>query len=387
LPTMKCIVVHTKTQAKDWLQMPLRIYKNDPMYIRPLDKDIEDVFDADKNKFYKSGECERWLFVNEQGDYVARIAVFVNKKYKQTQPTGGIGFFECVNDKTVAHQIFDLAKTWLQARGMQAMDGPINFGERDRWWGCLIDGFDEPLYCMNYNPSYYQALLESYGFQIYFNQLCFGMEKKDGLAERFVTRAEYYFADKNFEVRHIQKNKMDSYAEDFCTVYNDAFASHGEGKSMDLRVAKKMFQTMKPIMDEKIAYFVYYKNEPIAMWLNLPDLNQYFKHFDGKFGIIQKLRLLYMQRFQKGNRFLGVVYGVCKAWQGKGVDAMMMVKCRDYVYKMGAYDKYEMQWIGDFNPKMINLAHNLNAKEVRRLATFRYLFDRNKEFVRMGSLG
>ncbi len=31
---------------------------------------------------------------------------------------------------------------------MEAMDGPINFGDRDRWWGLLIDGFDrDPNYC------------------------------------------------------------------------------------------------------------------------------------------------------------------------------------------------------------------------------------------------
>jgi hypothetical protein len=384
---MKCIVVNTKELAKDWLLMPLDIYKNDPMYIRPLDKDVKDVFDVEKNKFFKSGECERWLLADESGKYIARVAVFVNNKYKQAQPTGGIGFLECINDKAVAHHLFDLAKTWLQARGMQAMDGPINFGERDRWWGCLISGFDEPLYCMNYNPPYYQELIESYGFQIYFNQLCFGMSKYDELSERFLTRAAHYNALPEFEVRTIKKNSLDKYAEDFCTVYNAAFAGHGEGKSMDVRITKKMFQTMKAIMDENITYFVYHNNEPIAMWLNLPDLNQYFKHFNGKLGLWQKLQLLYRQKFKRGNRFSGVVYGVVPAWQGKGVDAMMIIACRDYVLGTGAYEKYEMQWIGDFNPKMINLASNLNAKEVRRLATYRYLFNRDIPFTRMGSLG
>jgi hypothetical protein len=384
---MKCILVNTKVLAKDWLEMPLAIYKNDPMYIRPLNKDVEDVFDTDKNKLYKTSECERWLITDDAGKYVARLAVFVNKKYKQAQPTGGIGFFECVNDTAVAHYLFDLAKTWLQAKGMEAMDGPINFGERDRWWGCLIDGFDEPLYCMNYNPPYYQALLESYGFQIYFNQLCFGITKKAGLPERFEKWNDYYINNPDFRLEHIRKNNLDKYAEDFCTVYNAAFAKHGEGKTMDVRVAKKTFQTMKPVMDEKISYFVYYKNEPVAISLNLPDLNQYFKHCNGKFGIVQKLQFLYRQKFSKVNRFLGIVYGVAPAWQGKGADAMMMVALRDYIEKTGAYDKYEMQWIGDFNPRMINLAKNMEAKEVRRLATFRYLFDRNIEFKRMVSLG
>jgi hypothetical protein len=383
---MQKIVVTTKTQQQAWIQMPASIYANDPNYIRPLDKDIQAVFDVQKNPLFKTGVCERWLITDDAGTPIGRIAVFVNKKYKQAQPTGGFGFFECINDQATANYILQAAKDWLQAQGMQAMDGPINFGERDRWWGCLINGFEEPLYCMNYNPPYYQQLLENFGCQIYFNQLCFGMESEDELSARINKIAAHYNADPAFEARCIDKNNLDKAAQDFCTIYNAAFAGHGEGKSMDIRVAKKMFATMKPVLDPNIAYFVYHNNEPVAMWLNLPDLNQYFKQFGGKFGIVQKLHFLYMQQFKKINRFLGVVYGVVPAWQGKGIDAMMIVKCREYVLRTNSYSKFEMQWIGDFNPKMINLAKNLQAKEVRRLATYRYLFDRNAEFKRMGTV-
>jgi hypothetical protein len=48
-----------------------------------------------------------------------------------------------------------------------------------------------------------------------------------------------------------------------------------------------------------------------------------------------------------------------------------------------SYDEYEMQWIGDFNPKMINVAQGLGeAFQTRKLTTYRYLFDRTKEFKR-----
>lgn len=66
------------------------------------------------------------------------------------------------------------------------MDGPINFGERDKFWGLLIDGFSEPLYAMNYNPPYYKELFENYGFQIYFNQLCFSHKIHSPVADNFL---------------------------------------------------------------------------------------------------------------------------------------------------------------------------------------------------------
>ena len=296
--------------------------------------------------------------------------------------TGGIGFFECDNNQDAANYLFERAKDWLQARGMEAIDGPVNFGERDRWWGLLVNGFDEPLYCMNYNPPYYQALFEQYGFQPYFHQLCFGMDVTTPLSAKMLKWHDVYANNPDFTVEHIKKDTIFKYAADFCTIYNKAWAKHGGGKTMELKQAKLLFGKMKPVIDEKITWFVYYKNEPIGMWVNIPDLNQYFKHFNGKFGWLQKLHFLYLKMTGACKRFVGVVYGIVPEWQGKGTDAYMIVECGKVVQPTMRYEKYEMQWIGDFNPKMVNLASNLEAHEVRRLTTYRYLFDRSIEFKR-----
>lgn len=379
---MKIIVVDTPALAKAFIEMPHRLYKGDPHYIQPLDKDLNEVFNPSTNKFYRHGECERWLVKGENNEYLARLAVFVNKKYHQEQPTGGIGFFECVNDVNVSTFLFDEAKKWLQQRGMEAMDGPINFGERDRWWGLLVSGFDEALYCMNYNPPYYQPLFEAYGFQPYFHQLCFGMDVQTPLSEKMLKWYHHYKNHPDFSVQHIEKKNLDRYAEDFCTIYNKAWAKHGGGKTMELKQAKLLFKKMKPVIDEKITWFVYHKQDPIAMWINIPDLNQYFKHFNGRFGLLQKLHFLYLKLTGSCKRFVGVVYGVVPEFQGKGADAYMIGECAQQVQPTKRYEKYEMQWIGDFNPKMVNLAHNLEAHEVRRLTTYRYLFNRDVEFKR-----
>jgi hypothetical protein len=97
---------------------------------------------------------------------------------------------------------------------------------------------------------------------------------------------------------------------------------------------------------------------------------------------LQKLHFLYLKYTGACKRFVGIVYGIVPEWQGKGTDAYMIVECGKMVQPNRRYDKYEMQWIGDFNPKMVNLAHNLEASEVRRLSTYRYLFDRTLAFKR-----
>ncbi|MFT3683161.1 MAG: hypothetical protein QM791_23080 [Ferruginibacter sp.] len=377
----------TNNNAKEFLQVAVALYKNDPDWIRPLDNDINDVFDEKKNKSFRHGEAVRWILKDDAGNYIGRIAAFTNSKYKNKGDdvtVGGIGFFECINNPAAANILFDTAKDWLQQKGVQAMDGPINFGERDRWWGLVTEGFAEPLYAMNYNPPYYQQLFEQYGFQVFFNQLCFGFDPKAAVSAKMQERHKATAADTDFSFTTLQKNQLEKYAVDFATVYNKAWAGHGGLKQMPVEQAKLLFKKMKPVMDERIVYFAYHKQEPVAMFLNLPDLNQYFKHMNGRFGLLQKLYFLWLKTFRSSKKFTGLVFGVVPEWQGRGVDAYLIGECSQILRGPSSpYTSFEMQWIGDFNPKMIGVAKNLgDIYKSRNLVTYRYLFDRNKEFKR-----
>jgi hypothetical protein len=168
-------------------------------------------------------------------------------------------------------------------------------------------------------------------------------------------------------------------------VYNKAWAGHGGLKQLTEAQVQIMFKKMKPIMDEKIVWYAYYENEPVAIFINLPDLNQWFKHLHGKFGLLQKIKFLWVKQFTKNKKFTGLVFGVIPEWQGKGVDGYIIGEsAKNYLQTAACpYEDYEMQWIGDFNPKMLNVASSLgDVQRSRNLCTYRYLFDRDKEFVR-----
>src|SRR4030095_10503011 len=150
---MKLVEVTTSGLSREFLEVNAVINKDSSSYIRPLNKDINQVFDTKKNKAFRHGTAARWILKNGENELIGRIAAFTNKKYKNKGddvPVGGIGFFDSINNQEAADMLFDVAKHWLLQNGMEAMDGPINFGERDRWWGLLVDGFQPPLYCMNY---------------------------------------------------------------------------------------------------------------------------------------------------------------------------------------------------------------------------------------------
>jgi hypothetical protein len=385
---MQLIPVNNTTTAAQFLQIAVQLYKQDPNWIRPLDKDINDIFDTKKNKAWRFGDAVRWILKDEKGNLIGRIAAFTNKKYKNKGddvPVGGIGFFECINHQPAADLLLDTAKKWLQEKGMEAMDGPINFGERDKWWGMVTQGFESPMYCMNYNPAYYVTLFENYGFKVFFNQVCFGMDPQAPLGQKIWDRHCVIESMGGFTSSTIKKNNLEKYAADFATVYNKAWAGHGGLKQMNKEQVMLIFKKMKPVMDENIVWFAYYNNEPVAIFINIPDLNHWFRYLDGKFGLLQKLQFLWVKQFKPNSKFTGLVFGVVPEWQGKGVDSYIIGESAKVIQRKEPprYEKYEMQWIGDFNPKMLNIASSLgDTYRSRNLATFRYLFDTNKEFKR-----
>lgn len=384
---MQLIPVSDSSTAKEFLQVAVVLNKNAPNWIRPLDKDINDVFDPTKNKAFRFGKIQRWILKDDEEKLIGRIAAFTNKKYKNKGddvPVGGIGFFECINNQPAANLLFDIAKEWLAKQGMEAMDGPINFGERDRWWGLITEGFNEPLYCMNYNPPYYISLFENYGFQLFYNQVCFGLDATKKLADKTFQRHKIHADNPDMRVATIKKNNLEKYAADFSEIYNKAWAGHGGLKQLNKDQVLLMFKKMKSVMDERIVYFAYYKDTPIAMFVNLPDINQYFKHLNGKFGLWQKLEFVWRQKFRPSKKFVGLVFGIIPEWQGKGIDSYIIGECSKIVQVQPClYTDYEMQWIGDFNPKMVNIAASFgDTYRSRNLITYRYLFDRTKIFKR-----
>jgi hypothetical protein len=384
---MKIVEVTTAAQVREFLLLPVRLYKEEPKWIRPLDKDIESVFDHDKNKAFRHGECVRWLLQDDAGQTIGRVAAFVYEKTVKKgndQPTGGMGFFECINDQAAAFQLFDRCKTWLQSKGMEAMDGPINFGNRDRWWGLLIDGFDrEPNYQCNYNFPYYKQFFEAYGFQVYFYQFTFGRKVMDPVTPRLAEKAAITAANPDYEFRHLKKSEIPKLAEYILKVYNKAWANRSETPELTMAQAKLIVKQMKPIMDVKLLYFGFFKGEPIAFFLSLPEINQVFKYVNGKLDLPGKIKFLWHTIRKTNRKAFGILFGVVPEQQAKGVDGAMIMESRRVLqdnYKR--YDEYEMNWIGDFNPKMINVVEQVGAARVKRHATYRKLFDESKPFKR-----
>lgn len=392
----KLIEVQSRADADIWLHLDRPIYKHYPNWVCPLDSDISKVFDPELNGKFKNGEAIRWYAVDTQtGEAVGRIAAFYdsNTLEEYDQPTGGCGFFECIDNQDVANLMFDACRQWLTARGLEAMDGPINFGSRDAWWGLLVEGYEyEPLYTNPYHPPYYKALFENYGFQNFFNQNSYVWRAENGvLSDIALEKAHRVLANPEYQIRDIHNTDLVEAAENLRTIYNKAWALFTGVKEMSEQEAQKLMRTLRPIIDPNLIYFAYHNDQPIGFFVMVPDLNCIIGKFGGKFGLIEKLRLMWELKVRKScDRVFGIIFGITPQFQGKGIEsAIMTYILENYIQKgRSPYKSFEFAWIGDFNPVMNKMITNyVCATKHKMHTTYRYLFDRTKEFTRCPRVG
>ena len=388
--------VKTASDEKVWLHVDRPIYKGNPMWVCPLDNDISRVFDPQVNKKFNNGEAIRWTaFDSATGEAVGRIAAFYenNASEDYEQPTGGCGFFESIDNQEVANLLFDACREWLASKGMEAMDGPINFGSRDAWWGLLVDGYQyQPLYTNPYHLPYYKELFENYGFQNYFNQNTYVWRAESGvLSEIALEKARRVLSNPEYQIRDVSNTDLSQAAENLRTIYNKAWALFTGVKPMSEAEAQKLMQTLKPIIDPNLIYFAYHNNEPIGFFVMVPDLNRIIGKFNGRFGIIEKLRLMWELKVSKScDRVFGIIFGITPEFQGKGIESAIMTYILENYIQTGRshYKSFEFAWIGDFNPVMNKMIERyVCATRHKMHTTYRYLFDRTKEFTRCPRIG
>lgn len=367
--------VKAKADKKAFLNVARIIYKTDPVWVCPLDNDVEAVFDPEKNSFHKHGKVTRWILRDEHNNLTGRIAAFINedKAYKNEQPTGGIGFFECLNDQSAAFKLFDTAKQWLQQHGMQAMDGPINFGENDKFWGLLVEGFTHPSYGMNYNPPYYQLFFDNYGFKSLYQQITNHLEVYKPFPERFTKIANWVAQKPGYEFKHLEADKIEQYAADFMEIYNDAWKSFENFVPITKDTIMESFKQMKAIMDENLIWFAYINGEPASFVIILPDANQMIKSLHGKLNLVGKLKFLY-NRWKGVSRMRAIVMGTKEKYQKHGLESAMFIKLKEYVYPLNQYYELELSWVGDFNDKMLAIHEATGAVFGKRHLTMRCVF-------------
>ena len=383
-----------KGLIKLFLEFPVALYATDANWIRPLNNDIEAIFDPKKNGHFANGEAIRWVLLNESDEVIGRVAAFYmqSSQKRDEMPVGGMGFFECIEDFEAATCLFNACKEWLSIRGLEAMDGPINFGERDSFWGLMVKGWEfEPTYKMPWTKPYYISFFEDYGFKDYFQQYVYVSSIRGAnVTQAIEEKAERIFQNPAYQFRHIEKSNLAKYAEDFKLIFNAAWAKFPGVKAMSSEQAQKLVKQMKPIIDEQLLWFAYSEQgDPVAFFIVIPDLNQIVKHLNGKLNTWGMIKFLLLKWRGALTRTCGVIFGVVPEHQGKGVESAIALRFRTAAREnpFYPYTTMDMNWVGDFNPKMMRFVSQLGATNDKTYITYRYIFNPNTPFSRCPKVG
>lgn len=381
---MKIIEVKDRRTRREFLDAARVIYKNDPYWVCPLDTEIEGVFNPEKNVFFQYGDAIRWVLKNDEGKLIGRVAAFINRKkaFSFRQATGGMGFFECINDKDSAFLLFDTCKKWLREQGMEAMDGPINFGENDRFWGLLVEGFMHPGYGMQYHHPYYKELFESYGFKFYFEQVSNHLNLKVPFPERFWKIAEWVGKKKEYTFEHFSFNNAEKYMNNLKLIYDTAWAYHENFTPLDINDLRNILSDAKSIIVEDFIWFAYHEGQPIAFLVMFPDINQILKHLNGKLNFLNKLKYARLAKQKTITRARITIMGVVPKFQKSGIESAVFWHLDKVMKKMPHFTEIELSWVGDFNPKMRALHESVGAVFGKRHVTYRILFKDDIEYTR-----
>ncbi len=364
--TLKIIDVEDKRQLKNFVLLPLSLYKNFPQYACPLIKDMMEHL-SDKNPFFKRAEVKFFIALKNEKP-VGRIAGIVNHAHLQFHHdnVGFFGLFECINDNEVSEALFDSVKKFLKGHNLKVMRGPMNLSTNEEC-GFLYKGFDTPSMLMiPYNPPYYNELAEAYGMKKAKDLYCFLVDVPNELPQK-IDRVAKIAEKKGIRARKINLKNLKEELYSFMDVYNDAWIENWGFIPITKEEVDYMAEKLKPIAISELVIVAEVDSSPVGFFGAIPDYNEVLRKIGGKLNPITIIKALYWRRKIQGMRLL--LFGVKRDYRHRGVESLMLREAFRGAIKYG-FKKCEFSWILEDNYDTINLTQVVGAKKYKTLRIY-----------------
>ncbi|WP_300161495.1 hypothetical protein [Solidesulfovibrio sp.] len=320
--TDAALVVAPVTDRADldaFIRYAWEIYRDDPLWVPPLIPMQRDFLDRAKGPFFEFGQAEYFL-AKRGGRIVGRISAHVNGLYEKHHDaeTGFFGFFECENDRETAHALFDAAAAWVRAKGKVRLHGPLSFSIYDEV-GLLVEGFDSPPCMMQtHNPPYYEDLVTSWGFAKTYDWYAYKISWKPGMdAKKLAKMRDSILRRQNCKILPIERNDFAKRGPQIKELFNDIWSKNWGHIPLTDRQFEDIFVTLQPLVRPDLESMILDGDDIVAFSVVSPDMNRSVKKFNGKFGLWQKLQLLYDCRVRPLTHCRAIIMGVAKTHQWK----------------------------------------------------------------------
>jgi GNAT superfamily N-acetyltransferase len=363
--------VQTQADLVKFVKFPWQIYRGDPNWVPPLVSEQLDRLDGQRSSFWKTAKRELWI-AHSAGKPIGRIAAIVDSHRNQSlnQKLGTFGFFECVDDISVATRLLTTAEEWLRDQGMTSLRGPYNPTENEEP-GILVDGFEtRPAIMEGHTPRYYPALLEAAGYQ-----------RCQELVARLVIRPESARSSediiheklhlietkvkerKDLVIRQVDLKNWEKDIQVASDIFNRALADLPENVPVTQAEFLALANSFKPFLDPRMAIMAEVSGKPVGFAIALPDINEALQHVDGQLNLLGLLKLWWYSRKMKRASFK--ILMMLPEYQNRGIE-VLLVNAIARAFWDGGYEEMDMSMTGDNNPKSNRFQDHLGFQVYRR---------------------
>ncbi len=357
--------VRGRRDRREFLNLPFRLFRNDPCWVAPLFSDMKEKLDRARHPFFRNGEAEFYL-ARRGNEVVGRVAALVNESHNSFhgEQAAGFGLIEFCRDAAVAEALIRTAAAWAREKGMTVLRGPYSFSTNEEC-GTLIEGFDTaPAVMMPYNPEWYPELLMAAGLRKARELLAYFVDESNDYS-RMKRLFERQTKRESIEIRPIRVKEMEKEIALVRTIYNDAWERNWAFVPMSGEEFLWQAKKLKPVIVPKLALIAEKAGEPAAFSLTLPDLNQALIRLRGRLFPFGFIRFLREQRKITHTRVLTL--GVRKKFRGIGLESMMIHKTVENGLGLG-YGSAELSWILEDNVMMRRILEKMKARISKRYA-------------------
>lgn len=356
--------------ARNFVDVPFRLYKDDRNWVPPLRSEALKTLDRKKNPFFQHADVEHFVLFRD-GTPVGRVAATVYPAYNErfeTQ-TGFFGFFECPSDNAAARLLLEAAERWLADRGMRTVAGPYNYvGTQEM--GLLIEGFDEPpVAFQTYNSPYYRDLIEVSGYKLAFSMSTYKYcaEELTETLPPVLEAGERVLSNTGFTSRLLNKRRFREEMRLIRELLNDSFASNNEITPYEADVFDHMVLPLKPFVDDRLIRFIERNGKAVAFTVMVPNVNEILAKLDGKVTPFDLLRLRQLRR--DVNAAVLLVVGRVPSARGLGLGVGIVAELARGWLDAG-YQSLHTTWIHDHNQASLALARQFGNAPDKQFAVF-----------------
>jgi hypothetical protein len=345
--------VTTSADREMFLDVPERVYANDPNWVPPIRSSIAKQF-APSNPFFEYGKLQQFIAISQGSNRtkaVGRIVAAVNNRLieREGNKVGLFGFFECIEDLAIAQSLLNTACNWLREQGMTVARGPIDLSTHNN---CLflVEGFDSPpMVMMPYNPSYYPEFIERDGWHKAKDAYAYNFPLDKPLPTEF--EKAYRVACKSGVTFRPLRTKGKEFEQDCLSLYNlftRAFANNWSSTPRSEEEFLEEAKDLQSLVDPDVFPVAEYNGEMIGFFMGLPDYNIPLQHVKGKLNWLGIIKFLWYRRQIDRGR----VIAICSLpeYRRKMVPlALIYLGMQGGIQKGKPYKRAELSWVYEDN--------------------------------------